>query len=348
VSPLRRAFTLIELLVVIAIIGVLIALLLPAVQKVREAANRVSCSNNLKQLGLAAHNYQANHGQLPPGYLGPLVNESPPVWNGQVDETVQNIGALVFLLPYLELENIYRQLAVDLDLASAGEPWWTNPINVSLAQTRIKMLVCPSDDPYADTQGVVRALHFYNVDKKNIPVWFYLDAPSDSETLKLGRTCYLGVGGTFGRGTQTTSFPPDWPLPFSEYEGLLTNRSRNSLDKVPDGTSNTFLFGEATGGNLLNSNGLKYGFSWIGVGGFPTFLGLSTSNPEWFQFSSNHGGVVQFCFADGSVRGILPAGSGLRIQDLVGHPHYTESWFVLQQLAGFRDGGSRDTSLVLP
>src|SRR5438270_2080669 len=114
----RRAFTLIELLVVIAIIGVLIGLLLPAVQKVREAANRMKCTNNLKQLGIALHNYESVYQFFPPAYVtaNPAVNGSaygiaygddnrngPPGWAWGT-----------FLLPFLEQENLYRQFRLEL------------------------------------------------------------------------------------------------------------------------------------------------------------------------------------------------------------------------------------------
>src|SRR5437762_2202913 len=99
----RDAFTLIELLVVIAIIAVLIGPLLPAVQKVREAAARMTCSNNLKQLGLAAQNYESANRVLPPGYLGSYPDiGSPSLTNCQM------VGVLAFLLPYIEQDNAYR------------------------------------------------------------------------------------------------------------------------------------------------------------------------------------------------------------------------------------------------
>src|SRR5437899_2602191 len=117
-SPVRRSgFTLIELLVVIAIIAILIALLVPAVQKVREAAARTQCVNNLKQLGLAAHNYHDTNRRLPPGYLGPpppglLYNPSDPTWVSWYNSGA-HVGVIAFLLPYLDQDNIYKQLQVD-------------------------------------------------------------------------------------------------------------------------------------------------------------------------------------------------------------------------------------------
>src|SRR5215470_326300 len=101
----RRGFTLVELLVVIAIIAVLIGLLLPAVQKVREAANRIHCANNLKQLGLACHCYENAHARFPPGYLGPIPNEK--VYGPHFDR-IQHVGLLVYLLPYVEQDSVYR------------------------------------------------------------------------------------------------------------------------------------------------------------------------------------------------------------------------------------------------
>src|SRR5438105_4962885 len=126
----RRAFTLIELLVVIAIIAILIGLLLPAVQKVREAAARTSCQNNLKQINLAAANYDATNGYLPPGFSSA---------NGSY------MGSLAHLLPYIEQDNVYKQIPTTFFTSGASPGvWWGGAWTA--ANNRIKPFLCPADN----------------------------------------------------------------------------------------------------------------------------------------------------------------------------------------------------------
>src|SRR4051794_14714529 len=153
-SVRRRAFTLIELLVVIAIIAVLIGLLLPAVQKVREAAARSKCLNNLKQIGLAANNYNGVYGRLPPGYAAhtqnitswSIASGSPP-WAGT--PSAPWFSCFVYLLPYLEQDALFRQFKGNMDVSKpSGPAYWQSP-DEPLMYTKIDQFVCPSDDPYA-------------------------------------------------------------------------------------------------------------------------------------------------------------------------------------------------------
>jgi prepilin-type N-terminal cleavage/methylation domain-containing protein len=137
-------FTLIELLVVIAIIGVLIGLLLPAVQKVREAAARTQCANNYKQIGLAAHDFENTYGKLP----GAWTDDRTP-WPNRDDATIW-----FFLLPFIEQTNLWRQgtnqnPAIANDGFKDASPWYT------VATVQVKTLVCPSDPTWnADTRGI--------------------------------------------------------------------------------------------------------------------------------------------------------------------------------------------------
>ncbi len=129
---LRRGFTLIELLVVIAIIGILVGLLLPAVQKVREAAARAQCKNNLKQMGLAFHNYHATTGSFPPGFTSrATATDGPGLGPGW--------GWSAYLLPYLEQDNLYRRIDFGRDIA--------DPVNAPARQTSLRIFLCPSDSP---------------------------------------------------------------------------------------------------------------------------------------------------------------------------------------------------------
>jgi prepilin-type N-terminal cleavage/methylation domain-containing protein/prepilin-type processing-associated H-X9-DG protein len=130
----RRAFTLIELLVVIAIIAILIALLVPAVQKVREAASRLQCQNNLKQIGLAMHNYHNDYKRLPPGAVWSATNAycSAPRING-----------MIYLLPYLEQGPLFSQITFPSQ--ASGTLWIEVPGNAAPMGTVISLFLCPSD-----------------------------------------------------------------------------------------------------------------------------------------------------------------------------------------------------------
>src|ERR1700694_1311671 len=128
----RTAFTLIELLVVIAIIAILIGLLVPAVQKVREAASRLTCSNNLKQIGLAFHNYHGVRGSFPPGFASQAATVDGP-------SRGPGWGWGAHLLPYLEQSGLYNKIDFTKDIA--------HPANAQARVASMSIFLCPSDSP---------------------------------------------------------------------------------------------------------------------------------------------------------------------------------------------------------
>jgi prepilin-type N-terminal cleavage/methylation domain-containing protein len=308
----RRGFTLIELLVVIAIIAILIGLLVPAVQKVRDAAARIQCANNLKQLGLAAHNYHSTNGRLPsaslgapPGMLPPLKDlpgGDPAFWN------YQHVGLLAILLPYMEQDNIYKQLNVKWEPTNTTGPgWWDDGTNWTLAQSKIKSFLCPADNPEASTKGTFVIHHTYRCPSNptgcGTLTGFYFPNGGGGEAL--GRTNYLGVMGGMGRiGSPAGSNGWD------KWEGVFITQSRNTLEGITatDGTANTLMFGESLGGTGKGTR--DFSLSWMGGDALPVAWG-TPDPPQWYTFGSGHTGVVQFCWADGSVRGVrkgIPTG----------------------------------------
>jgi len=289
------AFTLIELLVVIAIIAILIGLLLPAVQKIREAANRMKCSNNLKQISLAMHNFHDTNGVLPWGRSKGALDS--PSW-------------AVLILPFIEQDNVYRR--------------FTDP---NINGTNFPMIV-RGNNPMVTTHNLIRG-QWVATGGMQSPISVY-NCPSrkgnrvvreqDGNSVTEGIASDYGVN--YGSGTSA-----------AENENGAFNFScgpcgdgHNFADLI-DGLTNTILVGEkhvtqAGIGKFDAATGAEQDFSiysaqpgkWAYVTGrkagsnFPLALGPTT--PYANQFGSWHTGIVLFAFGDGSVRGLKTSTAG--------------------------------------
>lgn len=313
----RLGFTLVELLVVIAIIGILVGLLLPAVQAAREAARRMQCTNNLKQLGLALHNFESARKKLPPGYLGSpgdavYTTTASPAYG------VQWVGHLVYLFPYFEQVAVHEPFANWRNMDPKAKPtgvtatdgekflFWTSgatgydgdPSDIDtlwdFQQYKLSTLLCPSDDAYSNTAATMMILHTWGTSNTGTVGGSGYGLPFGAT---MGRTNYLGNAGRLG-----TTLSPAW----NAWIGPFGNRTSYRIADLTDGTTNVMLFGEATGvwTDSKKPTGRTWSYGWT-IGPMPTAWGLGGTDPwVYYKFNSRHTGLINVGMADGSVRNI--------------------------------------------
>jgi prepilin-type N-terminal cleavage/methylation domain-containing protein/prepilin-type processing-associated H-X9-DG protein len=288
--PRPSGFTLIELLVVISIIAVLIALLLPAVQSAREAARRAQCTNNLKQLALAANNYESSNSCFPGDSYSCFTKPY---------KYPENFSCFVRMLPFTEQAPMYN--AVNFGLTSG------NFENLTICGVQLSVLTCPSEPniaPVVISSSTPNA-GFNIVSLTGMPPGTWLQYFSS----------YAGNAGTFNFG-YNTSYPVG---EFTMYNGVIYNDSSVSIAQITDGTSNTFLFGEhshfafqrfdpgyANSDNSWNS-GRYYDTLFATFYPLNVGMGSGTSVPSFSYYfpgaaTSAHPGGANFAFCDGSVK----------------------------------------------
>lgn len=325
----RRGFTLIELLVVIAIVAILIGLLLPAVQKVREAAARLSSQNNLKQLGLAMHNYHSSRGHLP-GFA--------PAPSGS-NSTSFGYSVLAQILPFIEQENLGRTFdPTQTPLFTGAFPFslQLNPVIVNTAATPVSTFLCPADDQDPLYTTIVGG------------------------GTHAGTNYVVNIGSGLGLGTNPTA-PTNTYDPRTQTDGLFWYGSRVKFTAIRDGSSNTMMLSQClrgTNGGTLSGTPISSlsadqrnrlyanlpgrgvnappigglnpqlsesealaattwvsnrGGSWIwgnpSVNGYVAYLPPNSQTPDvaahgqgWFSARSNFAGGVNVGMGDGSVR----------------------------------------------
>jgi prepilin-type N-terminal cleavage/methylation domain-containing protein len=323
-----RGFTLIELLVVIAIIAILIALLLPAVQQAREAARRTQCRNNLKQIGLAMHNYHDVFNTFPPAYVAKI-----PGLQSSNERSLYGWGS--FILPYIDQAPAFNALGVgntllEVNLANA---------NLRILQTPMPAFRCASDvgpalNNFDDTQ-------YTNPGPANK---YNRHLTTDgTNRIAISLSNYVMVA-----NTSDSTTPPVDPVPFGPAHGVGFQNSKVNFRDITDGSSNTLLVGERAwrvadltigAANVwgFSAETCATGSSWSVKSGQLAVLGIAYDGINWFRtnrdhqtrgFSSNHVGGAHFVMCDGAVRFISENIDYRKETVGLGWPNYVTTTFA--------------------
>ncbi len=293
-----RGFTLVELLVVIAIIGILVALLLPAIQAAREAARRTQCTNHLKQIGLACTNYSSTKKAFPPGINVPIGSGSGEVFTSSCPNLDNNTATvdcppqpipgkwgswLIWIMPYMEEGSLYSTIDLSKrDLANTNSP--TAP-----GAAYVVEYTCPSDE---------------------VPL----------KTIVYSGSNYFGVNSYFGNaGTKA------WPISQATFDGILFYNSRVRIQDIQDGLSHTFLAGERYSGDptfTITTPLTDFrGWAWNNYNSGQDILGDTTwplnstakeigNDARKTNFGSAHPGGANFALCDGSVQFVTLTSAG--------------------------------------
>ena len=287
----RSGFTLVELLVVIAIIGILIGMLLPAVQQVREAARRIQCGNNVRQLALGLMNYESSHMELPPGWLtedATVLDEPGWGWSARI-------------LPFVEAGNLYQQINFDLEVAADD--------NLVVINQGLPLFVCPSDpaDTIIDLDVHIEGEHDHDGDDDHEEEDGDDDEHEHDGPILAGRSNYSGVFGS----NEIEDDPAGG-------NGMFYAGKEMKFGEVSDGLSNTMIVGERR-----NDVGT---ISWVGVVDsvdekYARIVGSADHQPNhpdghFEDFRSYHTGGVNVVLGDGSVHFIVDEVNELEFQAL--------------------------------
>lgn len=312
VRKVRNGFTLVELLVVIAIIGILVGLLLPAVQAAREAARRMQCTNNLKQLGLALHNYESVYKSLPSGFTTnyPASSWGTPAMQAVSQQSHWSWGA--FILPYIEQQSLYTTVNPNnLEMFQV----LATPVGLAALTTPLPTFACPSDPG--------PPLNNFDATQSDAPAnaaapWYNRFVTSNgTDRIAIAKSNYI-----MSACSSVSTTPPVAEAVFGPATGVAWLNSRCRLAQITDGTSHTIAIGErayrfanlnAGAGNALgfsstvNTPGTSAGLK----AAMTAVLGLAYNGINWSAnnrihqprgYSSNHANGANFVFCDGSVQ----------------------------------------------